>query len=280
MKTTRVLQAIALSLFVSLMVAPAAYCGEKVDETRDVDSDAAISISILSGHVTVTAWDKNQLKVTGSLDSKAEGYEITGSKSDMHFKVKYPHRYKSDEGSTLEFMVPAKCRLSVKGVSTETEIKKLEGEIQVNSVSGDVDVDATSPRVEIGCVSGDVSVSGVEDRLEISIVSGDAKVKAHKLSELKFNSVSGNFTLGADATKDADWSIRCHSGDVELSLPASIDAAFDISTFSGDIHNAFGQAARRTSEHAPGKKLSFSNGNGDARIEISVFSGTVRLEKN
>ena len=61
-------------------------------------------------------------------------------------------------------------------------------------------------------------------------------------------------------------------------LPEDVSAEFDVETFSGDIVNDFGPKARRTSEYAPGKELSFSTRSGDARISVSSFSGTIRLK--
>ena len=279
MKRNSLLKAIAALLAVSLLAVPAAFCGEKVDETRSVNSDAAISINVLSGDVTIIGWDKDEVKVTGTLDPKAKKFEISGDKKSMEFKVEYPRRTKNIDGSTLKFMVPENCRLSVECVSAEIDIAKLTGPIGVESVSGDITVDCKSPDVEIESVSGGITVDGVENRLDISIVSGEADITAGKLSEFSFNAVSGGLRLVADAAKDGDWEISCHSGDVVLLLPGDISAEFEIDTFSGDIDNAFGQKARRTSKYAPGKELFFTNGDGDANIEISVFSGEVRLEK-
>ncbi len=279
MKNSRLISAMAILLAVSLLFIPKSHAATKVDETRSVDADAQISIDVLAGNVTITAWDKNEVHVTGTLDTRAEGLEIEGDASDMSFKVEYPDNNRHLDGSTLEFMVPKDCELEVQGVSTDFDISRVEGSLDIATVSGDIQLDCNSKDVEVGCVSGDVKVRGVQESLEISIVSGDARVTAGTLKKLEFSSVSGDFELEADAAKHASWEISCHSGAAHLLVPSNIDAEFDISTFSGDIDNAFGQQAERTSKFAPGKELNFTNGNGSARIEISVFSGEVKLEK-
>lgn len=279
MKNSRLLSALTILLALSLFGLEKSYGATKVDETRSVDADAEISIDVLAGDVTITAWDKNEVRVTGTLDSKAEGFEIEGDESDMSFQVKYPDNNRNLDGSTLEFMVPKGCELQVQGVSTDFDISRIEGSLEAETVSGDIRLDCKSKDVEIGCVSGDVKVTGVQESLEISIVSGDARVTAGTLKKLEFSSVSGDFELEADAAKHASWEISCHSGTAHLVVPSNIDAEFEISTFSGDIDNEFGQKAERTSKFAPGKELNFTNGSGSARIEISVFSGEVRLEK-
>jgi len=279
MKNSRLLSALAILLALSLIGVLKSFGATKVDETRSVDADAQISIDVLAGDGTITAWDKNEVHVTGTLDPKAKSLEIEGDKDDMSFQVDYPESNRGLDGSTLEFMVPKGCELEVQGVSTNIHISKVEGSLDIETVSGDIELDCNSDDVEIGCVSGNVRVSGVQQSLEISVVSGDARITAGTLRKLEFSSVSGDFELAADAAKHASWEISCHSGTAHLIVPSSIGAEFEISTFSGDIDNEFGQKAERTSKFAPGKELSFTNGDGSARIEISVFSGEVRLEK-
>ncbi len=46
------------------------------------------------------------------------------------------------------------------------------------------------------------------------------------------------------------------------------------------MRNDFGPKAKRTDKYGPGKELRFSAGDGSANIEISMFSGDVRLIKN
>ena len=113
----------------------------------------------------------------------------------------------------------------------------------------------------------------------MSSVSGDVTIATGALSRLEYNAVSGDLDLKADPVGDASWKIDCHSGEVKLSLSDKLDANVDVSTFSGDIDDGFGHESHRTSKYAPGRELSYTQGKGTASIEISVFSGDVKLIK-
>ena len=52
-----------------------ALAGTPINETRDVDADARIDISNVRGSVTVTAWDRNQVGIEGTLGSGNKGLE-------------------------------------------------------------------------------------------------------------------------------------------------------------------------------------------------------------
>lgn len=150
---------------------------------------------------------------------------------------------------------------------------------EIASVSGMIEVDAETGEVEIESVSGDIFVSNVSRRLSLSCVSGDVEIRSDILDDFDFNTVSGELELTARPAQGGRWEIDCHSGEVTLNLPSDVDAEFEIDTFSGDIDDDFGHKAERTSKYAPGKELSFTQGNGGARITVSVFSGEVRIVK-
>jgi len=296
--TSRTLRASLALLAACLCLAAVATAGKRVDETRQVDADARITIDNLAGTIEVVGWDKKEVRILCELDPKAKKLEINGGKSDLKIKVKYPRKTRGNlKGSTLTVQVPRGCRLETQSVSTDVTVRDVDGEIEIDSVSGEITVDGKpatleissvsgvieveveSADVEINSVSGEIFVQGVRRRLAISSVSGDVEVKSEVLDTFVFNAVSGELDLAAEPAPDGRLDIDCHSGEVTLYLPADVNAEFEIDTFSGDIDDDFGHEARRTHKHGPGKELSFTQGDGSASIDISIFSGEVRIVK-
>ena len=280
-----------------LTLAAPVLAGSEIDETRDVNRDALISVDNLAGSITITGWDRDQVEIKGTLDKKAEELRIDGDRDKLSIEVAYPKRKNLNvrKGSVLEIRVPRNCRLELEGVSCDIDVSDFQGRIEagtisgavrvtgdtesvdVATVSGDVSVESETDAVEIESISGFVEVRGVRESLEISMISGEVEVHAGELKTFRFNCVSGDLELTAAPASGADWEIEGHSGDLTLRLPADLSAEFDIELFSGDLHNEFGPEARRTSKFAPGKELRFTAGGGDASVEISSFSGDVRL---
>lgn len=297
--TTRTPNPLLLAaLALCLLVGPALADGERVDETRQVDGDAEITLEVLAGTLEIIGWDRDECRVEGVLDPKAKKLEIDGGGDELKITVKYPRNVrKVREGSRLTVHVPRGCRLLSETVSADVSVEKVDGRVVVETVSGEVEirddpssllVSAVSSTIDVvtGCaeieiesVSGTILVEGARGELEISTVSGEARVSADTLDRFTFNAVSGSLDLRADPAEDARWEIDCHSGEIELHLPADVNARFDIDAFSGDIDDDFGHKAERTSKYAPGKELRFTQGNGSARIDISIFSGDVNLIK-
>ncbi len=297
MKTRTALTAL-LGLAVALAATTAGAQTRKVDESRPADPTASVSINNLAGTLEIAGWDRDEVRLEGVLDAKVEKLEIEGDRQALSIEVKYKRNLKGPtDGTRLTLRVPRRCALEAVGVSCDVTVGELVGSVTVSTVSGeltlrgepasaslatvsgDVDAEITTARLEVDTVSGDVRARGKLDDLEIATVSGDARIETGALRDFEFNAVSGQLILTADPVDGASWKIDTHSGDAILRLPAKIDATFDISAFSGDIQDGYGHKAERTSKHAPGRELRFTEGKGGARIGISVFSGDVKIVK-
>jgi DUF4097 and DUF4098 domain-containing protein YvlB len=285
-------------LAVSLMLALPALADQSIDETRKADKDAVISIDNLAGSVTVTGWNRQEVKITGTLDDKAEELKISGDSKQLSIEVRYPDRVRNiNEGSRLTIQVPAGCQLEIRTVSAEVTTDKTEGALEVKTVSGKVtlrgkpasvraetvsgliDVDVQTDRANLANVSGTIKVAGVRGDLSCRSVSGKIQVDAGKdLKTLGCDVVSGDITVTGQLARKAEWDLSAHSGNVNVELAGKVDARFRLKTFSGDIDDVMGHQAERTSKYAPGKELSFTEGGGDALVKVDVFSGRIRVK--
>ena len=118
-----------------------------------------------------------------------------------------------------------------------------------------------------------------EAEVEAKVVSGKIDLEFDVFLELEVEAVSGTVSATGDLASGAEIEIEIHSGEVTFTVPASVSADWRIDTFSGGIDNAFGQKARKTSQYTPGKELEFTTGDGDARVRINTFSGSVVIRK-
>ncbi len=299
MKTSRsIVRVLEVMLAVSLILfTMPLFAQETIDETRQVNRDCSVSIDNISGSVTVTGWDRNEVHVTGTLGEGVERLEIEGDKNRLEIRVKHPERSRHDGDAFLNVQVPRSGKLEVSTVSADIEVDNIDGKLSANSVSGDiqaggkpaevnantvsgnVNLSVETDQVHVNSVSGDVNLEKIRGSAVVEIVSGDISIQGGKFKRLNLNAFSGDTHFRGDFEGDGRYEFNGHSGDIILTLPGGVDAEFDISTFSGDIRNDFGDEGKRTSKYAPGSQLRFSTGSGKAEVRINTFSGDVRLEK-
>ena len=288
------------ALALGLLSGSALPATQTVEETRSVAADVRLSIETIAGSIRITAWDREEVHVSGTLGDDVEALEISGNRSSLSIEVEVPDRMgrgRRDIDADLELQVPAGARLSVETVSAPIEVSGISGNLEAESVSGYITVEGSPTRVQLETVSGPITVigadsavsaesvsgsieiSGAAGRVEVATVSGTIEIGSGVVENGDFETVAGSITFSGRLASGARLDFEAHSGNVVLTLPAETSARFDVETFSGNIENEFGPQAERTDRYAPGKQLDFTLGGGDARVSIETFSGTVRLRQ-
>jgi len=280
-----------------LAASPASRAGTPIDKRAAADPSGSVEVSNVSGTVTVTGWDRNEVEVTGELGDGTERLEFTSQDKVTRIKVVLPSKSYNVDDTDLIIHVPAGSRLSVNTVSADINAQGVTGAQRLQSVSADIHTVAGSEDVECRTVSGDVTVdgSGTKGLLSITTVSGDAT--ALKVAgEVNANTVSGNLVMGLGETNrsrlrstsgdltlamrlaaDGKLDAESISGDVRLNLVGGVDSEFDVSSLSGEIRNCFGPKPVSVSEYGPGKELRFREGQGMARVRIKTLNGDVTI---
>ncbi|HEX7815641.1 DUF4097 family beta strand repeat-containing protein [Dyella sp.] len=276
-----------------------------INISHDASADAHIDITNIKGNVTITAWDRNQVQVSGSLGEGAKPLEITGSNNNLSIKVE-PLGSKSGwfnwnsdtrmSSSTLEIRVPKAASLNVGVISAPLGIDGIDGgDIKVNSVSGKIRISARSPSVTANSVSGSIELAGHAEAVNLQTVSGDIlapsvgsqaqlqtvsgriRVNGGPWQKLNLSTVSGDVQLGGGVNANGSYSIDSMSGDVQLAFPSDLSAAIHATSFSGDLRSDFGTPKKN--EHGPGSELNATAGSGSAKVTVETFSGDLRIKR-
>ncbi|AWV08184.1 DUF4097 family beta strand repeat-containing protein [Marilutibacter maris] len=277
-----------------------------IDVGRPLDPRGRLEIDNLKGSIDVRAWDRPEVRITGNLGDGVEKLEISGDRSSLSVKVKYPNRGSglgfftvSDrtEPTELVLMVPLRADLDIDSVSARIKVVGVApSELSINTVSGDVDVAGAPDEIEVDAVSGDLklvvnsrnvdaeTVSGeidlqgrLTDEVSVETVSGDAHVRVLESSLRRYSgaSVSGDLSLRTGLAGNGRIKMETVSGDVDLYLPRDLSANVHGESFSGSLR-APGATIDRP-RHGPGASFEHRYGNGDGDVSIETFSGDANL---
>lgn len=301
MKTLNItLLALALATLSSISLA-----ATPINQTRALNADGDIDVENVSGLIKVRVWNQPKVQITGSLGEGVEKLIVEGDANTLRVKVKYKHekswfgwgRGGNHEETRLELMVPIKASLSLDAVSANIDVQgsaaprmhinsvsgdcfvlaSSPGKLSLDTVSGNVTLKLTSPQVSINTVSGDLKLLGhLNGRVEIESVSGNVELDTPVLSQLQFNTVSGNGRFNTSLRADGRVEMDSVSGELSLSLPKASSAQFQIESFSGDISSAIGKVVKE--EYGPGQSLDARLGDGKARVNLNSMSGDVTVE--
>ena len=295
-------------LVLSVLLAPGlASAGTPINETREVDATARIEVNNVKGAVNVSAWDRNEVAISGSLGDGAKRLAIDGGRSSLSIRVEGPDKSKSVlswgsdssmQETILDIKVPRAAALEIGVVSAEVAVNDTAGgnvqvdsvsgrmrlvsvqspRLRLESVSGDIDFQGRSDDASVETVSGDVNARGVGGRTRAETVSGSMRISANgPLKQFNASSVSGDMEVTGGLAPGGRMEIETMSGDVRLNLPAAVSARITAESFSGTLRSDFGTV--RKPERGPGTSLDASAGSGDGEISVDSFSGDVTIRK-
>lgn len=290
--------------------------GEAIDSRMDAEGISKLTLVVPRGEVTLTGGGHSEIRIQGELDDQAKEWVFEREGNTLVAEVKMPSQWQGDnDGSKLTVTLPGDVEVKASGVSTDfsvadlnrrlelesvsgdLELARVSGDVEADSVSGNITATALEGEIELETVSGDVraqqlqgdtsveSVSGevhlsrAGDRLEVENVSGDIRLQLNQVGILEVTSVSGDIQVEVDSlTSNARLSFDTVNGDTTLSLPQDASARFKLDTGpGGDISNRISEHQPKRGEYVPTESLSFSQGKGDARVEMKTVNGSLTL---
>jgi DUF4097 and DUF4098 domain-containing protein YvlB len=264
-----------------------------LDTTVTFDARGTVNVSCAGGDVVVTGSDRNQIVVKARTERGAIRFVSSGSSatlepasgrgcSDAHFELSVPsgvHLVTNTWSGSLR-VKGVRGEIDAHAQSGDVEIHDAGDDIEVETLSGDVTIDGARGAVNVHTVSGSISLTGGRGDVEIETVSGDMELHDVVSKQVRTNSTSGDLTFAGAILSDGRYQFETHSGELRLELPANVGAQLSLSTFSGEIDSAF-PITLTPGAHGIGasqaKKLTFSLGQGSARIIAETFSGDVTL---
>jgi len=268
-----------------------------VERSLPATAQGSVSIVNVAGEVKVEGWKQPEVKVSADLGAGVEKLLFENQDDEIVIKVVLPRGGASSGASRLRIRIPEGSKLSINTVSADQTVAGVRGSQRLQAVSGDIVSEQWTEELRIKSISGDVVVEGHEKpaRTDVQTVSGDVRLE-QLAGEINLQTTSGDMQLsmselarGTIRTTNGDVRLRTRlarearleaeafNGDVRLLFRDRIDADFDIETFNGDIESCFGPKPVRTREFAPGNALRFKQGEGNARVRVKTFNGTVEV---
>lgn len=266
----------------ALAPAPAA------DTVVSLGAGERVSVRNHSGSISVRAWDRQavEARVDGG---RASGLDIRRDGSTLRIQLPHSHR---DGSAALHLRVPPAADLELRGPYADIDVRgtrgsvvaeTVEGRIRVeggsgrltlHTTEGDVEVRDTRGQVEAHSVDGDVRLEDIVGPILVEGIDGDIRLVRIDAEDVRVSTVDGDIVFDGRIHDTGRYRLTTHDGDVTARIPEGTNASVSVSTFDGDFIPDFPIRWRGTRE---GRRMEFTLGTGDARMELQSFDGEIRL---
>jgi DUF4097 and DUF4098 domain-containing protein YvlB len=203
-----------------LVSSVSAFAGESVDKILDANQNSYVRIEHINGKAKISAWDRAEVKVTGTLGDKTDKFIFERDGNDVVIKVKVKkHRgwgnWGSDDGDNLSIFVPTNSKINYSSVNADVEVSGIKGGADVETVNGEIDVKKLAGRIRLEAVNGQINASELEGDVQIETVNGDIRSRSSQGRDDRYSSVNGDINVQSQSEQ---LQVETVNGDVELSL--------------------------------------------------------------
>ncbi|MEO7102929.1 MAG: DUF4097 family beta strand repeat-containing protein [Gemmatimonadaceae bacterium] len=284
--------------------APRAWSGDdgvaRIDTTVPFSQNGMVELSLVAGTMKLSTWNQNKVRVVASTSGPPS---LQFDASDSHLSLEQTRNGSGGDRNnvgtaTYDVTVPSGSRASLSAVSGDIDASGLRGRLEVSNVSGSVNVrdvgsglsvEGVSGNVTVANVGGEAHVENVSGRISVTGVGGSASVETVSGgitlngvagSSIHATSVSGDLDFAGPVGGSARYNFETHSGRTNLRIAGNANAAIRVETFSGSVSNDYpGAVKRRTSDDDDTSSVDFIIGQGQGRLHVETFSGSVHISQ-
>lgn len=234
------------ALFASLLVCGALASGSAVAQQRlskryPAGKNVRIELKNISGTITVESWNRDEIKLTATLESPRANLSPRQTGDSLIVDVRADNRGHSDVGDVnFKLQVP---------VNSSVDLETMRGQITVSNIRGDL------VRAHISS-EGDIELSGIS------------------ANQVYAQNTIGNIFFDGEFARGGTYRFQSSKGDITIRIPA--DSAFNLDAAAANKKIALGQfwndGLRSLGD---GRKYVGDVRDGRSRVTVTNFQGSI-----
>jgi len=253
------------------------------------DHPVVIIDNIVNGRIEVKSWKNPEVVVTTtsvpgkvSIESEQVGDRIDINATSLMNDSSQPHEVEAN----FQLLVPEQTELQLRTQTGLILVEQVNGDMKLQSVAGDVHLKEVSGYIIVKTTSGSLVCTLCSGRLEYNSISGGAQILQPALSNLNVMTTTGNILYDGDFVRTGLYTMNSGRGLVEVRFSGTDSFDLNAQTYRGTVDNQaadFLKPDTHSGKHHSQSKFSHSLfgtvGQGYAKVELSSYSGTIRILK-
>lgn len=282
---------LAVGSMLFLSAAPMAFAGNTDQQERHFkvkDRPVVILDNIVNGRIEVKSWKNPEVVVTSTAvpDKVTIDIEQVGDRIDINASSTVVSSGPHDVEANFQLVVPEQTELRLKTQTGLILVEQVNGDMKLQSVAGDVHLKEVSGYIIVKTTGGSLVCTLCSGRLDFTSISGGAQILQPSLNNVNLMTTTGNILYDGDFLRTGLYTMNSGRGLVEVRFSGSDSFDLNAQTYRGTVDN---QAAdfvkpdehgeKRHSQSKYKQSLFGTVGQGFAKVELSSYSGTIRILK-
>jgi DUF4097 and DUF4098 domain-containing protein YvlB len=243
--------------------------------------------NVANGRIEVKSWKNAEVDVLASQASDKILFDMeqAGDRIDVTANIRDASAQPRELETSLLLTVPEETELQLKTETGLIYVEQVMGDMTLESVAGDVHLKEVSGYIIVRTTEGSLVCTQCAGKLDFKSISGGAQVLQPALTNVSLFTTSGNILFDGDFVRTGLYTMKSGKGLVEVRFSSNDSFDLKAQTAIGTVDN---QAAAYLKPDSHGVKHLASKftkglfgtvGQGLAKVELSSYSGTIRILK-
>jgi DUF4097 and DUF4098 domain-containing protein YvlB len=268
--------------------APAQAAGQHFEKHFAVKGRPVVMMqNIANGRIEVKSSKTPEVVIVGTQPSNKINIETeqVGDRIDVSTTVLDTAAQPAELEANFQITVPEETELQLRTQTGLIYVEQVMGDMTLQSVAGDVHLKEVSGYIVVRTTNGSLVCTQCAGKLDFSSVSGNAQLLQPGLTNVNLFTTSGNILFDGDFIRTGIYTMRSGKGTVEVHFSGNDSFDLKAQTATGSVDNQ-AEAYLKPDSHGVKhiaskftKGLFGTVGSGLAKVELSSYSGTIRILK-
>jgi len=244
--------------------------------------------NIVNGRIEVKSSKNSEVIVasTATAEKVAVDVEQVGDRIDISANAMGSGNEPQELQADFQLTVPEQTELQLKTQTGLIYVEQVTGDMKLESVAGDVHLKEVSGYIIVKTTGGSLVCTLCSGKLEFTSISGNAQVLQPALTNVNLMTTSGNILYDGDFIRTGIYTMKSGRGLVEVRFSGNDSFDLNARTNLGTVDNQAADflkpdthANHRSVASRYAHSLFGTVGQGLAKVELSSYSGTIRILK-
>jgi Putative adhesin len=270
------------------LAAAGAAAGQRLEKHFTVNIRPVVVIhNVANGRIEVKSWKNREVDVVASQNSDKIGFDMeqVGDRIDVTANILSPSGQPRELEASLQLTVPEETELQLKTETGLIYVEQVMGDMTLESVAGEVHLQEVSGYIIVRTTEGSLVCTQCAGKLDFKSISGGAQILQPALTNVSLFTTSGNILYDGDFVRTGLYTMRSGRGLVEVRFSGNDSFDLKAQTAVGTVDNRAAAYLKPDSHGVKHLASKFTKGlfgtvgQGLAKVELSSYSGTIRILK-
>jgi len=258
---------------------------DRVEKHFLVQAKPKINLRNSNGRIQVKAWTKNEVLVawTNPSGKTSVDTEQAGNRVEVYTEENGEAVLGDNNKTDFEITVPVDSELSVRTDSGSVTVESVHGDMTFDTVDANLQLTDVDGYMVVKTIDGSLVCNRCSGKLEANSISGNMQLLAPTLDSVRVQTSSGNILFDGSFLSRGIYIMKNFSGSIEVHFSSNDSFDVNATSLKGDVIN---QATFKPDTHGSsrpaskwGHSLFGTMNEGHAKVELSSFSGTIKILK-